>query len=189
MRTAVSEPGLTVNPHPIAQSKTTHDFRRHENIIRGLNEIAFRVAQKAETLAGNLDDAVAELWLALELTIFGGIGGLILIGTLLVISRTCFGPGASPASVYIRHNLICRAIEIATLLVLRASPARAIVPSLESPAGTPGTFRHRVCFQRSLVISFFAHNYRDDLGPAEAEHCPLGVFLCRQPGQHLVGNI
>ena len=118
MRPAVPEPGLTINPHPIAQSKTTHDFRRHENIIRGLNEIAFRVAQKAETFARNLDDAVAQFWLALELTILGRTGRLILAGTLVVISRTSFGPsGADPAPVCLRHNLICRTIEIAALLI------------------------------------------------------------------------
>src|SRR5207247_2167676 len=54
------------NPHSIAQRKTSHDFRRHENILRRLDKIPLRIAQKTETLTGNLDDAFAEFRFGLE---------------------------------------------------------------------------------------------------------------------------
>jgi hypothetical protein len=56
-----------VNPHPITQSETTNEFRRYENILWGLNEVSFRVAQKSETFARDLNDAFAEFRFSLNL--------------------------------------------------------------------------------------------------------------------------
>ena len=64
LRTAIAAAGFAVNPHPVTQSKAAHDFRRDENILRRLHEIAFRIAQKSEAFAGNLDDAFAKFRLA-----------------------------------------------------------------------------------------------------------------------------
>src|SRR5882724_2100494 len=50
LRPAIPPPGLAVNPHAVAEREAPHDFRRHENIVRGLDEIAFRVAEKTKTL-------------------------------------------------------------------------------------------------------------------------------------------
>src|SRR5207237_9665875 len=61
LRPAIAAAGFTVNPHPVTQGEAADDFRRDKNILRRLDEVAFRVAQKTETLAGNLDDAFAEL--------------------------------------------------------------------------------------------------------------------------------
>ena len=51
----------------IAQTETADNFRRDENILRCLHKVAFRVSQKTETLAGNFDDAFAELRLSRDL--------------------------------------------------------------------------------------------------------------------------
>ena len=61
LRAAIAAAGLAVDPHPVAELKAPHDFRRDENILRCLDEVAFCVAQEAKALAGNLDDAFAEL--------------------------------------------------------------------------------------------------------------------------------
>ena len=61
MRAAIAAAGFAVNPHPVAELKAPHDFRGDENILRCLDEVAFRVAQETKAFAGNLDDAFAEL--------------------------------------------------------------------------------------------------------------------------------
>ena len=67
LRAAIAAPDFAVNPHPVAQLKAPHDFRRDENILRRLDEVAFRVAEKTETFAGDFDDAVAKFRLARQL--------------------------------------------------------------------------------------------------------------------------
>jgi hypothetical protein len=69
LRAAISAAGLAVNPHAVTQTKAAHDLRRHENIVRCLDKIALRVTQEAKALARNLDNAVAEFRLALDLTV------------------------------------------------------------------------------------------------------------------------
>ena len=66
---------------PSRSWKRRHDFRRDENVLRCLDEIAFRVAQKTKAFAGNLDDAFAVFWFARRLvavrqTALGAVGFL-----------------------------------------------------------------------------------------------------------------
>ena len=67
LRAATAAPGFTVNPHPITQGKTANDFGRDENVLRRLHEVALRVTQEPETLAGDFNDAFAEFRFSLNL--------------------------------------------------------------------------------------------------------------------------
>jgi hypothetical protein len=58
-----------VNPHPIAQTEATNYFWRNKNVLWGLNKIALRVPQESKSFPRNFDDAVAELWFALQFAI------------------------------------------------------------------------------------------------------------------------
>ena len=51
LRAAVPAAGLAVNPHAVAQREAPNDFRRHKNIVRRLDEIPFRVAEKTKPFA------------------------------------------------------------------------------------------------------------------------------------------
>ena len=64
LRPAIPAPCFAVNPHPIAQTKTADNFRRDKNVLRGLDKIAFRIAQESKAFARNFNDAVAKLRLA-----------------------------------------------------------------------------------------------------------------------------
>ena len=59
LRAAIAAAGLAVDPHSVAELEAPHDFRRDENVLWCLDEVAFRVAQKTKAFAGNLDDAFA----------------------------------------------------------------------------------------------------------------------------------
>ena len=61
LRTAIAAPRLAVNPHPVTQTEAPDNFRRDENVLWRLHEVTLRVPQKTKTLAGNFDDAFAEL--------------------------------------------------------------------------------------------------------------------------------
>ena len=60
LRPAIPAARLALNPHSVAQGEAPHDLGRDKNILRRLDEIAFRIAQETEALAGNLDDAFAK---------------------------------------------------------------------------------------------------------------------------------
>src|SRR4030095_7917713 len=51
LRSPAAAPRLAINPHPLAQAKTTNNLRGYKNILRRLHEVALRVAQEAETFA------------------------------------------------------------------------------------------------------------------------------------------
>src|ERR1700730_422872 len=70
LRAAAATTRFTINPHAVTQGKAAHDFGSNENVLGRLDEVAFRIAEKTETLARNLDDAFAELRLALDLVTF-----------------------------------------------------------------------------------------------------------------------
>jgi hypothetical protein len=148
-----------VNPHPIPQSEATDDFRCNKNVLRGLNEIALRVPQESKSFARNFDDAVAELWFALQLAILrrAAITGIALGAARLtapLVAFPAFDVGTARSIGF--FDSVRRSVQVATLS-LRTTPTRAIMAAGESPARTPWAFRSRVGFQRSLVISFFAH--------------------------------
>ena len=84
MRAAIAAARFAVNPHAVAELKAPDDFRRDENILRRLNEVAFGVAQKAEAFAGNLDDAFAELRFAGRLLAVWAAA----LGTVALLSRS-----------------------------------------------------------------------------------------------------
>ena len=50
LRAAIAAAGLAINPHAIAELETADDFGRDENILRCLDEVAFRVAQETRNL-------------------------------------------------------------------------------------------------------------------------------------------
>ena len=70
LRATIAAPGFAMNPHAVAQRKAAHDFRRDKNILRRLNKIALRVAQKSKAFARNFDDAVAKFRFAFSLSPF-----------------------------------------------------------------------------------------------------------------------
>ena len=72
LRPAIAATRLPLNPHAIAQIEAANDFRRDEDVLRRLDEIAFRVAQEPKTLARDLDHAFTELRLALHLAVLEG---------------------------------------------------------------------------------------------------------------------
>ena len=78
MRAAAAAPGLTVNPHPVAQSEAAHNFRSDKNVLRRLHKVALRIAQEPEAFARDFDDAFAEFRLSLNLfaTFHNGLRGL-----------------------------------------------------------------------------------------------------------------
>src|SRR5438477_57809 len=67
LRAAAAAPGFTVNPHAVTQGKTANNFGGYKNILRRLHEIALRIAQKSETLAGDFNDTFAEFRFGLNL--------------------------------------------------------------------------------------------------------------------------
>src|SRR6266513_1848861 len=64
-------PGLTINPHPVAQGEAANNFRSNKNILRSLHKIAFLIAQESEAFAGNFNNAFAKFGLGLSL--FAGL--------------------------------------------------------------------------------------------------------------------
>jgi hypothetical protein len=177
-----------VNPHPIAQAKATDNFRRHKNILRSLNKIAFPIPEEPEALARNFDNTVAELRFSLQLAILRRVAEFVLGASSLTVallhSLLAFDIGR--ASLF---NSVRRSIQVATLS-LRATPARAIMPPGKSSTGTTWTFRRGVGFRRSLVFGFFAHKFRDDLNAAEAADCQSAAAFSRwQLRQQLVRDI
>jgi len=62
--------GFRRDPHPVAQSEAAYNFRGDKDILRRLDKIAFWIAQKAEPLAGDFNDAFAEF--RFDLNLFAG---------------------------------------------------------------------------------------------------------------------
>jgi hypothetical protein len=80
LRTTAAAPDFAIDPHAVAQGKASHNFRRDKDVLWGLDEIAFRIAQKTEPLAGDFNDALTEFRFALNelagfATALGGFPG------------------------------------------------------------------------------------------------------------------
>jgi hypothetical protein len=168
-----------VNPHPIAQSEATDNLRRNKNVLRGLNKIALRIPQESKSFARNLDDAVAELWFTFQLAILRRAAlAQIALGAARLIVPMLGALAAFPAfdirTVWRTgfFDSVRRPVQVAPLS-FRATPTRAIVPARKSPARTPWTVRRGASFRWSLVISFFAHKFRDDFNATEAARCSI----------------
>src|SRR6266404_5821142 len=55
LRSAAATPNLSLDPETIAKGVLSHYLRSNENILRRLNVVAFRVAQKAKAFARHLN--------------------------------------------------------------------------------------------------------------------------------------
>src|SRR5438552_6017314 len=66
LRATAAAPGFTVNPQPVAQGETTHNFRSDEDVQWRLHKVALRITQEAEAFAGNFNDAFAKFRLSLN---------------------------------------------------------------------------------------------------------------------------
>jgi hypothetical protein len=128
-----------------------------------LHKIALRVPQEPETLARDLDDAVAEFWFAFQLPILRktaiaeialGTARLIVPLPGALVAFPAFDIGTARSTDFV--DSVRRSVQVATLS-FRATPTRAIMPARKSSAGTPWTLRRGASFQWSLVISFFTH--------------------------------
>ena len=72
MRATAAAPDFAVDPHAVAQSEAAHNFGRDKDVLRRLHKIAFWIAQKAEALAGDFNDALAKFRFALD-----GLAGFV----------------------------------------------------------------------------------------------------------------
>jgi hypothetical protein len=166
-----------VNPHSIAQSEATDNFRGDEDILRRLHKIAFCIPQETETLAGDFDDPVPEFGFTFQLTILGraaiaefalGAAWLIVSLSTPLIPFPAFHVGSLCGTKFL--DPIRRSVQIAPL-ALRATVARSIVPARKSSAGPPWSVRGGASFRWSLVVSFFAHKLQELISvSAEVAH-------------------
>src|SRR5205085_367468 len=152
-----------------------------KNILRGLNEVAFRIAKETEAFARNLNDAFAEFRLA-----------------LLSAFRCAFhrfgsnGIAATFASDVVT-GFVVRLVEIVVAIpAVIVTPATvAAPPALAALLGwTRGS---RLGFQRRLVLVFFVHKLQRPIvrrSERTADSSAEGnYFSSWQLGQHFVGNI
>src|SRR5581483_7806861 len=136
---------FAIDPHSVPQSKATNDLGSDENILRCLNKIAFRVAKKTETFSGNLNDALAELWFALDLvatfrSAFHGFGAHGI--------STALAGHVVPGFVVVVVKIIVTAAIVVTAPAITAAAARTTL------VGRSG---RRFSFQRRLVLVFLVH--------------------------------
>src|SRR5260370_1388559 len=143
LRAATAATRFDNNPHPIGQGEATHNFRRNKNILRRLNKIAFGVAQKTKAFSRYLDDAFAELGLALDL--FARFGRAF----------QCFGGNgiaSCGAGSVVSGGLVKIVVAIAAVVItpasISAAPTRATLVGRSSRSGS---------FQRRLGFVFFIH--------------------------------
>ena len=58
-----------MDPHPVSQTKASDQLGGHKDVLWRLNEIPFRIPQKPEAFAGDLDDTFAKLRFSLNLLV------------------------------------------------------------------------------------------------------------------------
>ena len=188
MRATAAASDFAVDPHSVAQGKASHDFRGDKDILRRLDKIAFRIAQKAEAFAGNFNDALAEF--RFDLDLFAGfasaLSGFSACRAGLIESLDS-DISAGVIGVYGRR--IWRFLGITG-----PKPLAAVTSSRESTARTRMALLRRsgLSFQRRrLVFVFFVHKLR--WFAAGGGQRPKGLvsssFSGRQLGQQFVGNI
>ncbi len=92
LQAAVAAADLALDPMAVAQRESADDFRRDKNIGRALDEVPLRIAQKAESLAGNFDDPLGKDRLLLRIGL--ALGGWFGRGRLVVFRalRTILPP-------------------------------------------------------------------------------------------------
>jgi len=145
-----------VNPHAIPQSETADDFGGNENVLRSLNKIPFRVAKETEAFSRDFDDSVTEFWFIVSLPVLGWI----LIWALLMVAISILAVGADRSAIVLGIDSVGWSVEIAPLWFFRSAITWTIVPSVKASARAPWAVWSQTGFGRSLVISFFAHNYK-----------------------------
>src|SRR5205085_8109601 len=123
----IPPPGLPINPHAVTQTETPDDLWSYENVVRGLDEVSFRVTQEAKAFARDLDDAVAEFRFPFDLAVLrrAALAADRFIALIPFIDARC-------AAALVRFNPLAGSIEVAPLFLGR-SIARAIMSSGKSP--------------------------------------------------------
>src|SRR5439155_8535522 len=148
LRAAIAATRFAINPHAIAQGEATHDFRRHKNILRGLNKIAFGVTEKTKAFAGDLDDTFAKFGLALDL--FARFGRAFqCFGSNRVAA--CRARRIIPRLIVGLVRIIVSAAIVVPPAAIAAAPTRAALLRRSSRSGS---------FQRWLFFVFFVHKLK-----------------------------
>src|SRR5262249_17513562 len=150
----------------IPKLKTPDNFRGHENVLRGLDEIAFGIAQKAKALPGYFNDAFAVLRFAgrLVAVLHPGLGPFRPVLARLVWFNGClseFSRLLLPARAFYR-SILLHNIGVAQLRLFRFAEIAVPTFRITTAAGTTtcraaSPVGSRWCLCR-VVFHIFAHS-------------------------------